>query len=642
MSPRFRGQSAVTALAGRATDASEAASELTSAAGMVWRRSLKVRVVSSTVALSSTVVLVLGMVLQAQLAQRLIENKTQAALLQADNSRVLVESELGAVDPTSASLAGRLTTAIDRLTNPDPASSGPATASAGAFEPVLVDGGGPSGEAGSGQRIGPLEDVPAVLQSAVERGALAHKITTVHRGSGAVTMLVVGMPVASAGRTMQLYLLFPLTAEQRTLTLVQSTLVVGGVVLLVLIAGIASLVTRQVVVPIRQAAEVAERFADGHLDERMPVVGEDDIARLGTSFNEMAASIQRQIRQLEEFGELQRGFTSDVSHELRTPLTTVRMAADLLYDSRDQLHPVLHRPTELLVRELDRFEALLADLLEISRVDAGVAELQIDTVDVRTTVARAVASVRAVADRVGTPLELEQPADEVPAEIDSRRVERIVRNLLTNALDHGEGHPVQMTVAADAGAVAVLVRDHGVGLQPGQQELVFNRFWRGDPSRDRRTGGTGLGLSISLEDARLHGGWLQAWGAPGQGSAFRLTLPRCHGDELTGSPLPLGPDDLPRDSQVSDPPVADPVIAAPALPDAAVPDPLVPDPVVADSDEHDPGEHDSGESNAGEHDPGEPNAGEQDSGEPSPAVRDAGERDAAVPDAAVPARPGSQ
>jgi two-component system, OmpR family, sensor histidine kinase MtrB len=578
----------VTSLVNRAANAlrptSAAASELTATASAMWRRSLKIRVVSSTVALSSTVVLVLGMVLQAQLAQRLIENKTQAALLQAENSRILVESELGAVDPTSASLAGRLTTAVDRLTNPDP--SGPTTANAGVYEPVLVDGGGPSGEAGTGQKIGPLSDVPAVLRSAVERGALAHKITTVQRGSTSVTMLAVGMPVASAGRTMQLYLLFPLTAEQRTLTLVQSTLVVGGLVLLVLVAGIASLVTRQVVIPIRQAAEVAERFADGHLEQRMPVVGEDDIARLGTSFNEMAASIQRQIRQLEEFGELQRGFTSDVSHELRTPLTTVRMAADLLYESREKLHPVLHRPTELLVRELDRFEALLADLLEISRVDAGAAELQLDTIDVRTTVARAVASVRAVADRADTLLELDQPEDEVHAEIDPRRVERIVRNLLTNAVDHGEGNPVQMTVAAAADAVAVLVRDHGVGLQPGQQELVFNRFWRGDPSRDRRTGGTGLGLSISLEDARLHGGWLEAWGEPGQGSAFRLTLPRIAGTVLTSSPLPLGPDNAPQDPSVLDTPepdgiVPDGVVSDKAVLDQAVPDSAASDPAVS-------------------------------------------------------------
>ncbi|MGH3936260.1 MAG: MtrAB system histidine kinase MtrB [Pseudonocardiaceae bacterium] len=531
------------------------AREQTAVAGAMWRRSLQIRVVGSTVALSSTVVLVLGMVLQAQIAQRLIENKTQAALSQAENSRIVVESELNGVDPASASLTGRLTVAVDRLTNSDPTGERPSAAGAGAYEPVLVDGGGPGGTAGNEQKIGPLDDVPAVLQSAVERGVLAHKITTVQRGSSAVTMLAVGVPVASAGRTMQLYLLFPLTAEQRTLHLVQSTLVVGGLVLLGLIAGIASLVTHQVVIPVRQAAEVAERFAHGNLQERIPVLGCDDMARLGTSFNEMAASIQRQIRQLEEFGELQRGFTSDVSHELRTPLTTVRMAADVLYESRDMLHPVLHRSAELMVHELDRFEALLADLLEISRLDAGVAELHSETLDVRDTVAHAVAAVRTVADQASTPLELNLPDDEVLAEVDPRRVERIVRNLLTNALDHGEGRPVQVAVAADADAVAVLVRDHGVGLRPDQHGLVFTRFWRGDPSRDRRTGGTGLGLSISLEDARLHGGWLQAWGEPGRGSAFRLTLPRSRGTELTGSPLPLVPGSAPGESPVPDFPV---------------------------------------------------------------------------------------
>ncbi|HEX2300136.1 MAG TPA: MtrAB system histidine kinase MtrB [Pseudonocardiaceae bacterium] len=560
------------------------ARELAAEIRALWRRSLQVRVVVSTVALSSTVVLVLGMVLQTQIADRLLDNKTQAALLQAENSKAVVEAELGVVDPSSASLAGRLTTAVDRLTSPQRAGENATMASAGAFEPVLVDGGGPSTVAepgaggpaasGTGQKVGALEDVPAVLRSAVEGGALAHKITTVQRNSTSVTMLAIGMPVGSAGRTLQLYLLFPLTAEQRTLNLVQSTLVVGGLVLLVLIAGIASLLTRQVVVPVRQAAEVAERFADGHLEERIPVVGEDDTARLGTAFNEMAASIQRQIRQLEEFGALQRRFTSDVSHELRTPLTTVRMAADVLYESRGELSAVLSRSAELLVLELDRFEALLADLLEISRHDAGVADLLGETVDLRTTVQEAVSAVRVVAQGVGTELELHLPAEEVLAEIDPRRVERILRNLLSNALDHGEGRPVQVTVGADDDAVAVVVRDHGVGLQPGQQDLVFTRFWRGDPSRNRRTGGTGLGLSISLEDARLHGGWLQAWGEPGRGSAFRLTLPRSRRTELTSSPLPLFPEHTTADPlTVPDGPAApdDPTAPdGPAAPDGPV------------------------------------------------------------------------
>jgi two-component system sensor histidine kinase MtrB len=296
--------------------------------------------------------------------------------------------------------------------------------------------------------------------------------------------------------------------------------------------------------PVRQAAEIAERFADGHLDERMPVHGDDEVARLAESYNEMASSIQSQIRQLEEFGALQRRFTSDVSHELRTPLTTVRMAADVLHASRDQLLPALRRSSELLVAELDRFEALLNDLLEISRLDAGVAELGAERVDVHGVVERAVEAVRGLADETGTELQLDLPTG-VYAEVDPRRVERIVRNLVANAIDHGEGRPVQVSLACDEHAVAVLVRDHGVGLRPGEASLVFNRFWRAEESRARRSGGSGLGLSISIEDARLHGGWLQAWGRPGEGSAFRLTLPRTVGGPLTGSPLPLGPEEEP-------------------------------------------------------------------------------------------------
>jgi len=257
------------------------------------------------------------------------------------------------------------------------------------------------------------------------------------------------------------------------------------------------------------------------------------------SFNEMAGSIQHQIRQLEEFGALQRRFTSDVSHELRTPLTTVRMAADTLHDSRADLPAALRRSTELLVDELDRFESLLGDLLEISRLDAGVADLSVELLDARAVVRSAVDAVRPLTVGSGSTIELTMPDDEVFAEFDQRRVARILRNLLGNALDHGEGRPIQVWLGADDQAVAVLVRDYGVGLRSGEAELVFNRFWRADPSRNRRTGGTGLGLSISLEDARLHGGWLEAWGEQGAGAAFRLTLPREQGTPLERSPVAM-------------------------------------------------------------------------------------------------------
>jgi two-component system sensor histidine kinase MtrB len=469
----------------------------------------------------------------------MLRSKVDATVKQATASRDVVQGELQRVDLTTEtdSVDAKLLSARNRLASPPPNDSGEVSPTgAGAFTTVLVDGNAPGPKLPSS---GPVDEVPQDLRDAVQVGKFAHKITTVSRESGAVTVVAVGIPVATPTREVQLYLLFPLTTEQQTLNLVQNTLLLGGLLLTLLLAGIASLVTRQVVTPVRQAAEVAERFADGHLEERMPVAGEDDVARLAVSFNEMAGSIQSQIHQLEEFGALQRRFTSDVSHELRTPLTTVRMAADTLHDSRENLPPALGRSTELLVDELDRFESLLGDLLEISRLDAGVADLSVETTDARGVVRGVVDAVRPVAASSGTAIELTMPDAEVFADLDPRRVSRILRNLLGNALDHGEGRPVQVRLGADDQAVAVLVRDFGVGLREGEEELVFNRFWRADPSRNRRTGGTGLGLSISLEDARLHGGWLDAWGEPGAGAAFRLTLPRWQGATLNGSPLPL-------------------------------------------------------------------------------------------------------
>ncbi|QGK71286.1 HAMP domain-containing protein [Allosaccharopolyspora coralli] len=504
---------------------------------LVWRRSMQLRVVVSTLALSSAVVFVLGMVLQTQITNRLLETKQTAAVAQVESSLPVLERELTAVDPNADGVPEQLAAALNRLTT---SVSGQSTVDsvAGAFDPVLVDGHA-AAQRRAQPSAGPIEDVPEGLRRFVERGQLARQITTVERDGTRVTMLAVGTPVGSSTRPLQAYLLFPLTAEQRTLSVVQSTLLVGGAVLLVLLGAITNLVTRQIVRPVRHAAQTAERLADGDLDERMRVIGEDDVARLAESFNEMADSLKQQIQQLEEFGQLQRRFTSDVSHELRTPLTTVRMAADVLHASREEFPPGLSRSTELLVDELDRFEALLGDLLEISRLDAGVAELSAEQLDFAEIVQRGVDSVRAIADTSGVELRLDGADEPVPVVADARRIERVVRNLVSNAVDHAEGAPVDIRIAASETAVAVLVRDYGVGLRQGEAELVFTRFWRADPSRNRRTGGTGLGLSISSEDARLHGGWLDAWGERGEGSCFRLTLPRTPEKTLDDSPLAM-------------------------------------------------------------------------------------------------------
>ena len=270
------------------------------------------------------------------------------------------------------------------------------------------------------------------------------------------------------------------------------------------------------------------------------MTGEDDLARLATSFNQMATSLQRQIRQLEELSRVQRRFVSDVSHELRTPLTTVRMAGDVLHDARDEFDPTTARAAELLQTELDRFETLLADLLEISRFDAGAAVLELDDVNLVDVAHRVVEATRPLAEQRDVRIVVRAPDHPCLAQADVRRVERIVRNLVTNAIDHAQPQPagpdgpdgpdaggspeIVVLVASDEQAAAIAVRDYGVGLAPGESAMVFNRFWRADPARARTSGGTGLGLSISQEDAHLHGGWLQAWGRLGEGSQFRLTL----------------------------------------------------------------------------------------------------------------------
>jgi two-component system sensor histidine kinase MtrB len=491
-------------------------------------------VVVLTLGLSAVVILVLGFVLTSQITNRVLEVKVRAATEEVDRARATVSGIVSGEESRSldSSLQLARNTLISKTGQTSPAGL------AGTFDAVLmVPGDGPR----DATSAGPVDQIPRSLRDFVKAGQVSYQYATVRTEGFSGPALLVGTPAPSSAATLELYLIFPLSGEESTITLVRGTMATGGLVLLLLLAGIALLVSRQVVLPVRSASRIAERFAEGHLSERMPVRGEDDMARLAVSFNDMAESLQRQITNLEEFGNLQRRFTSDVSHELRTPLTTVRMAADLIYENGDDLDPTLRRSTELLVSELDRFETLLNDLLEISRHDAGVAELSVEAVDLRSTVGGALNKVGHLAADAGVELQVEMPEDEVIAEVDPRRVERILRNLIANAIDHAENKPVRIRMAADEDTVAVTVRDFGVGLRPGEEKLVFSRFWRSDPSRVRRSGGTGLGLAISIEDARLHQGRLEAWGEPGKGACFRLTLPLTRGHKVTTSPLPMKP-----------------------------------------------------------------------------------------------------
>ena len=352
--------------------------------------------------------------------------------------------------------------------------------------------------------------------------------------------LLVGTRVVVPGAgSYDLYLVYSLEEEQETLAFVQRVILGGGAVLLALIVGIAIVVARMVTTPLKRAAHAAERMAAGDLTSRVEVAGADELARVGESFNDMARSLEQKVDDLTELSHLQQRFVADVSHELRTPLTTIRMASSVLQSRSGDLPGELQRTAELLSAQVQRFDVLLADLLEISRFDAGAAELEAHREDIDALVERALEDVRPLAGDRGCVLDVHLAGADVGAMVDARRIDRILRNLLTNAIEHGAGEPVLVQTAADADSVAVVVQDHGHGISPEDAQRVFDRFWRADPSRARNIGGTGLGLSISAEDARLHDGWLHAWGQEGEGAVFRLTIPRRPGAVLTRSPLRL-------------------------------------------------------------------------------------------------------
>ncbi|MDD2857728.1 MAG: MtrAB system histidine kinase MtrB [Candidatus Nanopelagicales bacterium] len=514
-----------------------------------WRGSLMLRITTLTLLLSLLVLGILGLTLLSKVSTGLMDTKEQASLATASAGQIEAERvvEASSAAPTAPS-PSRLVDAVvadlaSRSGSPDQ------------FDVLLLAAvpGQLLPERGTNlvSKSSITPDLRLAITAAGEQSWMYAPIRYINGTS--VPGLIVGgsVQIPSLGKY-DIYYLFPLTQEQQTLDLVRGAVLLTGVLLLVLLAVIARVITRLVVKPVQEAASTARRLAEGQLSERMEVHGEDELAQLATTFNDMAASLQEQIKQLEELSRVQQRFVADVSHELRTPLTTIRMAADLMFENRDDFDPATARAAELLQNQLDRFEELLVDLLEISRFDAGVAVLDAESWDLGELVERSVEIAQPLADRVGSPVEVVLDDHPMPVTADRRRIYRIVRNLLENAIEHSDGRGVVLTVGFNDEAAAVTVRDFGVGLRPGEASLVFNRFWRADAARARTTGGTGLGLAIAFEDARLHGGWLEAWGEPGFGSCFRLTLPLRPREPFSTSPLPLVPPGfLPVESAMS-------------------------------------------------------------------------------------------
>lgn len=513
----------------------------------LWRRNIQLRVVASTLLMSLGVVVLLGFVVIGQVRNGLLDAKSKAAQSQAAGGFAVATDRANAPLGPGGADDGRNTRNSWRQDLVVQLASG----GQGAFNVVALSADAEGGGSSRGPRTSGDVDpasIPESLREAVGQGTGTFETYLRIRYTDDVREPEPGLVVGTRlndieGNPYELYYVFPLAQEEQSLSLVRGTLATAGLFVVVLLGAIAWLVVRQIVTPVRMAAGIAERLAAGRLQERMKVTGEDDIARLGEAFNKMAQNLQLKIQQLEELSRMQRRFVSDVSHELRTPLTTVRMAADVIHEARRDFDPVTARSAELLGDQLDRFESLLSDLLEISRFDAGAAALEAEPIDLREVVRRVIGGAEPLAERKGSRIRVVGDEQPVVAEADARRVERVLRNLVVNAVEHGDGKDVVVRLAAAGGAVAIAVRDYGVGLKPGEATRVFNRFWRADPARARTTGGTGLGLSIAVEDARLHGGWLQAWGEPGGGSQFRLTLPRTADEPLRGSPIPLEPED---------------------------------------------------------------------------------------------------
>jgi two-component system sensor histidine kinase MtrB len=359
-----------------------------------------------------------------------------------------------------------------------------------------------------------------------------------------VAGLAIGQKVQIPGAGQyEMYIVFSLANEEKTLNLINSYLILAGLILLLLISLITWVVVRQVVKPVGEAARIATEFTSGDFRQRMKVNSQDEISRLGHAFNEMAESLEQQIARLENLSRVQQRFVSDVSHELRTPLTTLRMASEVISASRESFDPTVARSTELLVAQLDRFERLLEDLLEVSRFDAEVAILEAVDFDIVQLVNRCAEDLALVAKERKTQIFVKSAEPAIMIKADIRRVERILRNLMANAIDHSEEIQIDVQIEASESDVAIGVRDYGIGLDENSLTRVFDRFWRADPSRARTRGGTGLGLSIALEDARLHNGELEAWGRPGRGAHFVVTLPRKTWESIDRRLIPLQPED---------------------------------------------------------------------------------------------------
>nr|WP_243751899.1 MtrAB system histidine kinase MtrB [Leucobacter weissii] len=504
-----------------------------------WRRSLRLRTMAVTGLVTGFMILVSGAFVLTSVGDDLYSSRRDQVLQDSARATLAAQGQIDASDATDRAAMLALSASVQRVLQD--------TSSSQLIYVRRQAGQDPAPDALEDFTTSPslAETVSPELSAAVVRGEAPQHwqaVTLVaDDGSQSPGILVASTLTLPAGAGIyDLFIGYSLAETEQTLGFMSRTLGITALFLMLLIGVLVWTISRIVFRPIRAAADASRRLAAGESDARMPLQNDEHFDELSENFNDMADTLQARIDELDHLSEMQKRFVSDVSHELRTPLTTIRLASEVIRSQAKSDDAAGLRAVEVLGTQIDRFESLLGDLLEISRYDAGRVTIETEPTNLVSLTEEVVAGLRPLSE---SDIEVRVLGGYSSVDVDPRRIRRIVSNLVGNAIEHGEGRPIEVTVDSNAGAVAIGVRDWGVGMDAAGIAHAFDRFWRGDPSRKRTLGGTGLGLAIAREDAAVHGGLIEVWSKIGEGSHFRLTLPWGGGESFV-SPIPLVPGDV--------------------------------------------------------------------------------------------------
>ncbi len=351
------------------------------------------------------------------------------------------------------------------------------------------------------------------LRAKAARGDLGYQ----RLDTGGRHLLLVGgrIPGATGERPAELYVVTVEDTIYADLDQLRTVLAGGWLAVVVVSALVGAVLARRTLGPVARASAAAQSVAEGLLDTRLPAGGADEFGAWAASFNQMADALQAKITALSAAQAREQRFTADVAHELRTPVTALVAEASLLHEYRDDLPDSARRPVELVVSDIYRLRHLVEELMEISRLDAGREPVVVRPVEVK-------ALLRAILAARGWRHQVRLDGHAATVDTDPRRLERILANVIANAIEHG-GSSVVVHIATTADRVQVQIADRGPGIPADHLPNLFDRFYKADPSR--ASGGSGLGLAIAKENARLLGAELRVHSAVGVGTEFELVLP---------------------------------------------------------------------------------------------------------------------